>query len=159
MYFHHCTYNQIKQNIVDHEKYFIFSFVRNPWDRVVSTWKYRLNFLKTGPRDHPFTQFCKNNIDSDFNVFVKSKNIMKPPPCYNWVYDEHDQPIDYIGKMESLQSDFDTISIMLNLNKQQLPWLNKTDHLQYHDYYDDDSKTIVEDLYSKDIHTFSYKFY
>jgi hypothetical protein len=158
--------------------YFKFSMVRNPWDRIVSEYKYRR---------HP--------IYYDFKTFLFSR-LPKPSwsdaychviPQYDFLYDSKGNClVDFIGKVENIQEDFNKICNTLGMQNMLLPHANKSLSLfrrdnnlkqvlktiigffslnqtrntfsHYTEYYDEESKQFVSKLYKKDIETFSYDF-
>jgi Sulfotransferase family len=131
--------------------YFKFGFVRNPWDRIVSEYHYR--YYGRGLR---FKQFLFNN----WPKLVWSDAYRHIIPQCEYLYDKHGNLlVDYIGRYENLQADFDEICRRLCINEQPLPHINKSsrDGL-YTDYYDDESREYVFRLYQKDIETFKYEF-
>ena len=52
---------------------------------------------------------------------------------------------DFIGKFENLQEDFSYICNVVGIAEQELPHTNKTLHKHYAEYYDDQSRRIVEE--------------
>jgi hypothetical protein len=127
---------------------FTFAFVRNPWCRLVSI--YNELHLK----NEMFSQFLYR-IDTD-STLASCKSIL---PQYKWICDENDNIlVDFIGKFENLQQDFNIICDKIGIPQQQLPHRNKTKHKHYTEYYDEETKQIVAELYAKDIEYFNYEF-
>jgi len=145
---HHYTTDMIKNNFPNKFKdYFKFTFIRNPWDKAVSEWRY---FSKIIP-----------DYNIEFKDSINSKKYWGGP--YPWT--EHDWKqfrfaleCDFIGRFENLQNDFNTVCDKIGIPRQQLPHSNKTNHKHYTEYYDEETKQIVAEKYSKDIELFEYKF-
>jgi hypothetical protein len=66
--------------------------------------------------------------------------------------------MDFIGKFENLQKDFDYVMNRLNLPQQKLTHENCTLHKPYRDYYDDETEEVVAERYKDDINCFGYEF-
>ena len=67
--------------------------------------------------------------------------------------------VDFIGRFENLEKDFDFVLNKLNIKKNiELPHFNKTKHKHYSEYYTEETRKLVEKRYRKDIKMFGYKF-
>jgi len=134
--------------------YFKFGFVRNPWDRAVS-----LYLRKQG------LQMRHKLTFEEFVAWIKysSSTCIHPVPHLNqldWFVDPHGNVlVDFIGKFESLQSDWVKISKKLGLT-QELPHKKKNPRRgkHYTEYYSVATEKIIEDKFRVDIEYFGYEF-
>jgi chondroitin 4-sulfotransferase 11 len=148
-------YKQSTPNIFDN--YFKFTFVRNPWDRVVSFYHYQ---IKRGWDYYPFNETIA------FKKFVKEwlrqmpgQTTLNTNSCYDWISDENnDLLVDFIGRFENFQEDFNIVCDKIGIPQQQLPHKNKSKHKHHTEYYDDETRQIVAEQYAKDIEYFGYEF-
>lgn len=146
------------------KEYFKFAFVRNPWDRLVSNYNY---FLKRELRDQ-HKRFIENyeDFDSFVNALVEPKVVKEFfklyhfRPQYQFICDFKDNLlVDYLGYFETINEDFDQIVIRLNRPELKLPHLNSSKKgLDYRDFYTENTKKVVEELYRKDVELFGYNF-
>lgn len=129
------------------DDYFKFAFVRNPWDRMISNWKMLMSNIS-------FVEFVKlypyrNNLGCIWHTL----------PMWTHIFDNKgNKLVDFIGKFENLQEDFNTICDKIGIPQKQLPHKNATKHKHYTEYYDEETKEIVAKKYAKDIEYFGYKF-
>ena len=139
--------------------YFKFSFVRNPWDKTVSFYNFHKKFnvldtssgLKNFLLAHPSSWMPKNG--SNYSHSMRSSNQI------DWLTDSNGEVrMDFIGRFENLQEDFNIVCDKIGIPREQLPHKNKTKHKHYTEYYDDETKQIVAERYAKDIEYFGYKF-
>ena len=132
------------------KEYFKFTFIRNPWDRELSFYMYRLNRIKIHKRLDPNTTF-EQYVTKAFHSGRKRNQQI------DWLISNGTMEVDFIGRFERLESDFHKICNILNINK-KLPHMNATKHDHYSTYYNDTTRQMVETMYSKDINLFGYKF-
>ena len=154
------SYTSVKlKHIHRHRNYFQFAFVRNPWDRLLSCfldktkatvgtkWQLR-DYVKY--KNYSFNDFVYSIKDDDLNICNRHHRLQ-----YNLI--NHDY-VNFIGKFENLQKDFNKICKLSNLPKFKLPHFNKTNHRHYTEYYNEETKQIVAEKYAKDIEYFGYEF-
>ena len=159
------------------DKSFKFSFVRNPWDRAVSSffWILDESYDKLHPhraKKEMFREVRKKYGESrDFKAFVKagmfryfikrngSRSGPVGRPQWFWVtYNKRDIAVDFLGRFESFQKDFDTICDKIGVDRVKLPHEHKTKHKHYSEYYDAEAREIVGNMYWRDIDLFGYTF-
>jgi len=154
----HVSYEVLNNNTCEGDRklinsFFKFAFVRNPFDRVVSIYKYM--------QQHDGIK-CSENfvIPSDFKEFVSINLINHTAEDGIWFSDQTSQVIDcdFIGRFETLQSDFDIVCKKLGITRKSLPMKNRTSHKHYSEYYDEETVEIVARKYRADIIRFGYKF-
>jgi len=136
-----------------------FTFVRNPWDKVVSHYEYRRKKNKTeiASRNIPFTEWVKLTYGIDKDPFYYN-NPRSFQPQVEWLKDDEGViSIDFIGKFESINTDFDLIKNIIGID-QSLPHLNASKRARYQSYYNDETKGIVADWFHEDIREFGYTF-
>lgn len=130
------------------DEYYKFAVIRNPWDRVVSDHFYckKDGFLS---EDASFRQDVKNTLDN----YERWKL-----PCYDWLAKGGKVDVDRVCRFENLQDDFNLVCDDLEIKRKRLPHLNKTNHVHYSEYYDDELREMVAEKYKKDIEYFGYEF-
>jgi len=128
---------------------FSFSFIRNPWDRFVSSYAYLVEKHNDEYEEYikPFKSF------KDFAINGSTDSLHFRPQTY-WI----DAPLDFIGRFEELQSHFDGLCKKLSLTSDILKNSNTTEHKHYSEYYDDESKNAVAEKYKEDIDCLGYSF-
>lgn len=146
------------------EKYFKFAFVRNPWDRLVSAFFY----LKKGGSNAMDKHWAFKNLShyTDFEQFVQGwvneKNIedyFHFIPQHKFICDQSMSiKVDYVGRFENIDKDFDFISKKIGIND-SLPYVNKSNRKAYQSYYSKETQAIVARVYKQDVEAFNYQFF
>ena len=132
----------------EYEKFFTFSFVRNPFDWQVSLYEY----LRKSKGHHLHKFACqvsfKSYLKSCVAETIKTQSEFLTDYSGNLI-------VDKIGKYESLNDDFLSITKKLNLST-TLPHLNKTIRSKCNYYYDEESEDIILRNFKRDFELFNY---
>lgn len=152
----HLTANEYRAfgylNEPDFRSFFKFSFVRNPWSRLVSDYHYR---QLSG--QYSFKEFVLERLPERDNYSDSYRHIM---PQSEFLYDSNDRLlVDFIGKTENMNEDFTVVCKRLGLPDLPLPHINSSGiRNHYSTYYDDALVERVGEIYAEDIGKFNYTF-
>lgn len=138
---------------------FRFSFVRNPWDRMLSHYRFRKKNqrLKLPIHYSDFDQFVADEL---FHLPRPTTKRFNLEPQVDWLVDLSGEiNLNYIGRFERLNYDFTRICDLAKLPKMSLPHIEASGKkVDYHSYYSSNSKKLVSQFYASDIETFKYQF-
>lgn len=133
------------------EEYFTFAFVRNPYDWFISHYEYL--------RQNPSLAIYNVVKDMDFIDFVNWKCVNDNRTQYSFLSNgndnESDININFIGRYETLNEDFETIMNTLEI-QEELPWLNKNTRQEMDEYITDEIKDVIYEYFKKDFDFFGY---
>ena len=90
-------------------------------------------------------------------------------PCSNkdnpfnqigWLIDsDKNMLVDFIGRLENIDKDYETLSSKLNISYKKVPHLNISNGKKHYiSYYTDELKNFVGDMYSEEISLLGYNF-
>lgn len=139
------------------DRMFKFTIVRNPFDRTVSSYHY-LRQHKFIPAQLTFEEFVENipNLNLEFPRYDERVDAH----CslqYHRAYYKDEIFVDFVAKLENLDEDWKVIAPYIGTEK--LPHANKSArNKDYRVYYDDRTKSIVSEVYKRDMERFEYSF-
>ncbi len=164
-------------NSTEFSSFFKFAFVRNPWDRLVSEYKFR---------GYPWLFDFKSFLFKHFPRPGQADPYLHVKPQYDYLHDRDGRLLaDFVGRFERLKEDFSAVCRRLGFCDHTLPHINSSppprfsrEHWRttwpamflpdsryrrrvfghYSEFYDDESREFVADMYAKDISTFGYTF-
>jgi hypothetical protein len=151
----------VPQEVFD--RCFKFTFVRNPWDRLVSAFF----FLKKSDLERN-RRFARRNLSAynDFESFVRQWLTRKSIwgfthflPQYHFICIDKRLGVDFVGFYENLAEDFAIIAKKIDRptalgDENRLGGRAK----DYRQYYDDETRNIVAEVYAEDIALLGYSF-
>ncbi len=77
----------------------------------------------------------------------------------DWLVDQDGRiAVDWIGRFEYLQDDFDTLIRKLGKNPVGLPHIKKSQRQPYHTYYDAETVQLFLEIFAADLEAFGYTF-
>lgn len=134
-----------------YDQYFKFAFVRNPWDRLVSSYQYIRR--KSCHRRHRIVRLMDH-----FTDYVRHEIGREKFHQTGLLIDGSGRIIvDVVGRFEFLQKHFELISRQIGVQV-ALPWITRTTSHDYREYYDLATARLVADHWGHDIDRFGYRF-
>jgi hypothetical protein len=147
----------------DFNRYFKFTFVRNPWDRLYSAY----NYLKNGGWDDDDKLWAEQNWAgiTTFDQFVLewltperlSSHLHLQPQHYFLLDFRGRALVDYLGYFETINQDFAAIAKRVN-TEAILAHTNASPRGSYREAYSPQAQEKVANLYQRDIALFGYQF-
>lgn len=149
-------------NPVRFEKYFKFSFVRNPWDRAVSVYEYLRNG-GNGKSDqaladqvNEYRDFCEFANDMLTTEGLHLNKLLRPQ--FTFLVNPNGQlMVDFLGRFENLETDYQRVLDKLNL-RGSIQHLNKGRPRDYRNFYDSKTAELIGRVYKLDAELFDYSF-
>lgn len=128
-----------------------FAFVRNPWDWLLSLYKY-IHQNKAHHRNKKVSHLA------DFEAYIRYEIARGKENQSKFLFGKNGQClVDFIGRYESLEVDFAKITEAIGV-AETLPHINASKHKSYHDYYNAKTRNLVAQHWARDIEVFKYCF-
>jgi hypothetical protein len=140
------------------DRRFKFAFVRNPFDRVVSQYHYRVKTGQSGLGDRPvaFEEWVSLAYGARAAPYYNAEMMFMPQ--VRWVRDDAGNDLlDFVGRFERLEDDFARVARVVGVDA-TLPHLKRSSHEPYRGYYSDETRALVADRYRDDLDAFGYEF-
>ncbi len=138
------------------EDFFVFTLVRNPWDRIVSYY----HWLRAQRFDHPAVRHAKAR---DFSSFLNTAEIiesLRAQPYGRYVTDATGiERADLFIRLEHLRQDLSPLEAHLGFTLDEIPRENRSDRAaDWRSYYSESDADLVAEVCAPDIRRFSYSF-
>jgi len=142
-------------NYKDKNNIFVFTFVRNPFDKILSSY---LNWtINNTPDFDKYIDMVKNVVENKLYLIkgaINTNDISHYIPMTVMI---GNNKLDFIGKFENYEDDIkklSEISDMKNLNE----IIIKKRSIDYRTFYNERNKKIINELYKDDLKEFNYTF-
>lgn len=172
---HIQDYSHYRDTLIDRIRYrnhFKFAFVRNPWDRLVSCYKSKIDnppdaqdyWLRDGlPECFAGFGFKPQMPFSEFVAIVCALKDEDADPHFasqsSLLYRDSRLLCNFVGRVEVIQTDFKKVAERLGRPDATLPCENRADNRRhYRDFYTDKLRRDVESRFAADIENFGYSF-
>jgi len=141
------------------------------WKNLSSNHWSRRREPRPHERDHRISCVTPKFLEWSFEEWIKSELFLISSPAaqwckkcnqnqIDWLLDKNDKVnVDFVGKFENFQKDFNHVCDEIGMPQQQIPHVNrgpKREH--YSKYYNNETQQIVAEKYAKDIEYFEYEF-
>lgn len=150
--------NPMKNLQVSAEQYqdfYKYTFVRNPWARAYSMYKHIMREEHKRKR-YKMDALKDNSFKGFLDAYMGKKDIM--PQTY-WIKDFNGNiAMDYIGRFENLQGDFETICSNMKIETPKLPHIYKGTKDDYRQHFDQAMIDAIDKCYQEEIDLFGYTF-
>lgn len=147
----------IRTDVPNEKDYFTFTFVRNPWDRLISAYQDRIH-KHWRPQKLQFYGYKQNMSFKSFIELTCSlgdNNIDHHMRSQCWF--TKFKPLDFIGKLEKKEDWNYLVREIIGTN--DLLKRNRTNHQDRFKMFSNSRlKELVEKRYQEDIETFKYEF-
>jgi chondroitin 4-sulfotransferase 11 len=142
------SYYQLKYpNEFSH--FYKFTIVRNPYERLVSRWKWRTEIIKE-LRWKDFGEFVRTRPPgSTFAAMFKLQELS---------VEDSIKQFDYIGRFENLDDSLQYLCQHLKIPFEKSAHYNPTRTIDYREFYTDNLISFVQDFYAQDLKLFGYAF-
>lgn len=137
------------------QDFFVFTMVRNPWDRLVSYY----HWLRDQSFEHAAVTLARDLNFSDFLNHPQTKTTIAAAPYGGYVTNRHGaERCDAFVRLEHLQQDLAPVSAHLGFDL-ELPHANASSRQAgYRDAYTAADRALVGEICGHDIARFGYSF-
>ena len=153
----HLKALQIRQHVgrSKFDAYFKFAIVRNPFDKAVSQFKY----IRT--KGH-LLEYIGMSISDSFLTYLRKirfRTHVQWDSQISFIFDYSGrQLVDYVGRFERLDQAFSEILGPIGLSAPVPHSMASHDRTGFRDFYDEEARLLVEDMYRDDLEVLGYRF-
>lgn len=149
------------------DEYFKFSFVRNPFDWMVSVLfyakRYSNHFMHNDVQNMDMERFIpyymdfrNKNLQQQIEMFGSNRVVT----IKDYLFHNEKIMVDYLGKVENIEKDLKKICKTIGIESDEIPLENTNPKRSkdYRQYYNETSKKMIEDNFGWELDIFKYTF-
>ncbi len=148
---------EIKSHGCNWRDFFIFSVVRNPWDRAVS----RYFFLKTHHENYKSSNITfERYIKQCYTSFLETGSHLHHS-IKQFLYFEDEYVVDHVIRQEHFDTGLQEAMEKLGITDYKIPHMNQNTirpSKDYKSYYTTETKNMLKEIAADTIDMFEYKF-
>tara|TARA_R100000152_G_C6780669_1_gene213715 strand:- start:1034 stop:1714 length:681 start_codon:yes stop_codon:yes gene_type:complete len=152
----------LEENNLDWDSYYSFGFVRNPFERCISSYFFWKRKIDNDEPLSPENTILANNIyNTPIEKYIHHFNQHQ----YHWFYDHKtcsNLLVDFVGKFENIQEDFKEVVLKINPDATEEDWKlshkNQSVHKHYTEYFTKKDVEKFSEKFAVDLELFDYKF-
>ena len=144
------------------EDYFKFAIFRNPWDKMLSTYNYFIEYAVKAGNEYWIEIKKKKYNFKDWVLHLHEEvgieNTIKKYNYFNYIKLDGRVGVDYIINFYNLNEDFELIKKINKTTENLETKIRSREHEFFKTYYDDKTIELVEKIHAKDIEMFKFSF-
>lgn len=136
-------------------RYYKFSMVRNPWDKVVS----QFLFMRRRPDLRDYLGMALSDPLEKYLELIAKRVHVQWEEQHKFLCDEQGTPlVDFVGRFERFEEDVRKALEELDVTFEAVPHLRKSERRPYREYYSYRTRKMVANIYHRDIELFEYQY-
>lgn len=156
----HCRCAVLKRRYPSFDSRFKFCFVRNPWERLVSWFRYHVQVIPMYKK-YTFESWARAGFPHHWglqNGTRYRKERRSPLDQHQFIYDdEGNLMVDFVGHMETFPEDFAHVCKTIGLEQPPMEHRNSTGPSDWRCHYNPATFDLVKARFRRDIELFGYQ--
>ena len=135
-----------------------FAFVRNPWDRAVALYKFRMNATRNEgeTKKVDFKDWVRLVYEEQQPDYYDNPKIFMPQ--VDWLKNDKDIiDTDYVARFENMDEEYAKLATLFGFDNEP-PELRVEARGDYRSFYDSDTVERIASWYREDVESFDYGF-
>ena len=97
-----------------------------------------------------------NNFNEWLKKYIEHKSVAFHQ--HKFLYENDEKLVNFVGKFENLNNDFNHVMNKIKCGHIKLPFLNKSSRKSYKEYYTEETRDMIKNYYMKDLKLFNYNY-